>query len=191
MACIFSSAGLAETLHLGRGQCSCSNGRFLHLSDSIQLLLVTVVAGIHLYYHIDVQSFYRVFGNHLTCFFWTYQHFSNQTRSNMIQHFYAFFSFATLHRQLFFFFCGIFLFPGQCCLPCIRNGQSIIFVSSLGVWTFDFAAVFVLSDSAASKESGDSCRSTQLTSALLEGPVGKSFFGLGCDGVSKIVQENA
>ena len=48
-----------------------------------------------------------------------------------------------------------------------------------------------MSDSAASKESGDSCRSTQLTSALLEGPVGKSFFGLGCDGVSKIVQENA
>lgn len=40
---IFSSAGLAETLYLGRGQCSCFYGKFLQLSYSIQVLLVTAV----------------------------------------------------------------------------------------------------------------------------------------------------
>ena len=139
---IFSSAGLAETLYLGRGQCSCFNGKFLQLSYSIQVLLVTAVAGV---IRLIVCSFiFWVFGDHPTCCLLninTSQIKQDPTRSNVAM---LFLSFATLHGQLFFFFfCGVF-FRGQCCLPCIRNGQSIIFVSSLGVWTFAKAAFVFL-----------------------------------------------
>ena len=85
---IFSSAGLAETLYLGRGQCSCFNGKFLQLSYSIQVLLVTAVAGV---IRLIVCSFiFLSVWRSSNMLFVEYQHFSNQTRSNPIQRCYAF-----------------------------------------------------------------------------------------------------
>ena len=74
---IFSSAGLAETLYLGRGQCSCFNGKFLQLSYSIQVLLVTAVAGV---IRLIVCSFiFLSVWRSSNMLFVAYQHFSNQT----------------------------------------------------------------------------------------------------------------
>lgn len=85
---IFSSAGLAETLYLGRGQCSCFNGKFLQLSYSIQVLLVTAVAGV---IRLIVCSFiFLSVWRSSNMLFVEYQHFSNQRRSNPIQRCYAF-----------------------------------------------------------------------------------------------------
>ena len=85
---IFSSAGLAETLYLGRGQCSCFNGKCLQLSYSIQVLLVTAVAGV---IRLIVCSFiFLSVWRSSNMLFVAYQHFSNQRRSNPIQRCYAF-----------------------------------------------------------------------------------------------------